>query len=346
MQARFATTLFASTALIALSLSATAALGQTDVLVIEGTSVGRTCAGQAGPGVYRSVDSGRTSVTPAAPSSVTTAPQAARLDAFIAVDGVNGESTSDKQRNPPAQQAPAANCPRVNSSQPQESDALSYNFSGIEGAAAQTAPANVQTSPQGNMPIFLELDGVPGEGSEAPSSPPPPPPPPPPPRPPSSGGGSLPMEEIAFNYTKIETPVEGEAQDVAAPQAEQAALLVPAVQRVRESAARTGGPQMDGVVLLNQEEGQAGKGAGTGTLTLSNGSASAQAEAQQQEEESEQRERPRRNFSLTIGGVTVGTGGVSVAAGDIDGDGRESSSRSRRPSTRPARADDAGNGRR
>jgi hypothetical protein len=40
-----------------------------------------------------------------------------------------------------------------------------------------------------------------------------------------------------------------------------------------------------------------------------------------------------------------GAGGVSVAAGDIDGDGRDTSS-SRRPATRPARADDAGNGRR
>jgi hypothetical protein len=138
--------------------------------------------------------------------------------------------------------------------------------------------------------------------------------------------------------------VEGGAQDVAAPQAEQAALLVPAVQRVREAAARTGGPQMDGVVVLNQEEGQAGK-TGTGTLTLSNGSASAQAETRQQEEETEQRERPRRNFSLTIGGVTIGTGGVNVAVGDVDGDGRGESRSSSRSSSRPARADYAGDGR-
>jgi hypothetical protein len=155
------------------------------------------------------------------------------------------------------------------------------------------------------------------------------------------------MDQFSLNYEEIKTSSENGVQDVAAHQEGQAALLVPAVQRVRESASRAGDPQMDGVVVLNQEEGQAG----TGTLTLSNGGqavvpeipicahcgadAEAQAHESEQSEQSEQRERPRRNFSLTIGGVTVGTGGVNVAAGDVTGDGR-GESRSRRPARAPA----------
>ena len=311
MQARLVTTLFASTALVALGVGAVATAAETEhdkhVFVNNCAEAGHI--GSASGGVWRSVDTGRVSPS-AAPSGVTTAPQAARFDAFIAVGGVDGESSDDPHRDPPAEEAEATTCPAVDSGQQAEQE-LKYNFSGIEGAAAPSSP---------------------------------PPPPPPPPRPPSSsGGGSLPMEDVSFNFTKIETPAADEAQDVAAPQAEQAALLVPAVQRVREAAARTSGPQMDGVVVLNQEEGQAGK-TGTGTLTLSNGSASAQAETQQ-EEATEQRERPRRNFSLTIGGVTIGTGGVNVAVGDIDGDNRSESRASSRSSTRPVRADYIGDGR-
>lgn len=102
------------------------------------------------------------------------------------------------------------------------------------GAAAQPAtPGDVQTAPQANMPIFLELDGVPGEGSEAPSSPPPPPPPPPPPR----SGSSMPSEQFSLNFEEVKGATEAGERDVAAPQAEQAGLLLPAIQRVRGAAA-------------------------------------------------------------------------------------------------------------
>jgi hypothetical protein len=143
--------------------------------------------------------------------------------------------------------------------------------------------------------------------------------------------------------------VEGEASapaptghDVQAPQQPQAGLLIPAVQPPRRDGSIADRPQMDGVVVLNQEQEQAGK-TGTGTLTLSSGGqavtpempicancgADTPAQAQPQPE---QQERPRRNFSITIGGVTVGTGGVNVAVGDVNGDGREA----RRGSSAPA----------
>ena len=273
MQARFATTLFASTALVALALAATTASAQTDVLTVEGRGVGEACSGQtihvsgASGGVWKTVDTGRGAAASAAPSGVTTAPAEARFDAYVAIDGVDGESSDDPHRDPPAE---APNCPTAESGRP-------------------AAGANVQ-NPQDPQAMI--------------------------------------------------------------------GLLVPAVQKVRSAASRAGNPQMDGVVLLNQEEEQA---TGTGTLTLTNGGQAVvpeppvcgscspdvpvrpQPQAQQQQAE-EQRERPRRNFSISIGGVTFGTGGVSVAAGDVDGDGRAAPSSSRTPSTRPARADDAGNG--
>ncbi|MEZ6022986.1 MAG: hypothetical protein R3C16_06140 [Hyphomonadaceae bacterium] len=50
-----------------------------------------------------------------------------------------------------------------------------------------------------------------------------------------------------------------------------------------------------------------------------------------EEEEAAQAEQPRRrrNFSITIGGVSVGANGVNVAVGDVNGDGRSSRGPSR-----------------
>ena len=125
----------------------------------------------------------------------------------------------------------------------------------------------------------------------------------------------------------------------AQPQQARIGMLLPAIQRVRGSAATAADPHDDGVVVLDSALPAGGAAArGTGTLTLSNGNGSAlvpelpicancgadaPAQAQQQVAPEERPQRRRApNFSFSIGGVSIGSGGVSVAAGDVDGDGR------------------------
>jgi len=204
------------------------------------------------------------------------------------------------------------------------SDALQYNFGGIEGAANQApsspppppppehislnferytasgesgasgaAPGSVQTPPsEGQHDYFLRLPGVEGESD------PPPPPPPPPPAPPA--------------------PMHSE-QGVSAgdPDPQAIGLIVPAVQRVREAARPLPPPPPPQNAETQQQISAAA-------------------------EEDPPRERPRRNFSLTIGGVTVGTGGVNVAVGDVTGDGGDNRSRGRRSSGGGSRGSTAG----
>ena len=90
------------------------------------------------------------------------------------------------------------------------------------GAAEQTSPDQVQAAPaEAQFDMFIRLGGVEGDSEE-----PPPPPPPPPPQ-------NAPVAEAGVQAQGGET----------------AALIVPAVQRVRESAARA--PVADGVVVLD-----------------------------------------------------------------------------------------------
>jgi len=222
----------------------------------------------------------------------------------------------------------------------------------MEGDTARSAPGGVSTSAHG-----------------APGNPPPAPPLP------LSGGGSMSSEQLSLNFEKYKGHTESSARDVATSQdepiglllpavqpqpetlpppsrspqnapaaqqgvqsnsAEQAALLVPAVQRVREAAARSRSPQAAGAQSDVTTEGDAQAARGTGTLTLSNGGGAAvmpeqpvcdhcgaHAEVQaQQQPAAEQQQRRRGRFSLSIGGVTLSSdGGVNIAVGDITGDG-------------------------
>lgn len=215
--------------------------------------------------------------------------------------------------------------------------------------------------PQNGATATQNAELTPGSSPQHAPSSPPPPPPPPPPRPPS-GGGSLPGETLSLNFEEIKVTgesagaddvqqppseashdyflrlpgVEGESdpppppppppppapmhseQGVSAGASEpQAALIVPAVQRVREAAASEQPvdpempvcPHCGADVAANQQ---------------------AAAPAQQPDARSE---RPRRNFSISIGGVTVGTNGVNVAVGDVNGDGGNARSRGRTSSS-------------
>ncbi|QGZ96407.1 hypothetical protein [Terricaulis silvestris] len=90
-------------------------------------------------------------------------------------------------------------------------------------ADEQNGPQGVQTQPaEAGFDFFLDIDGVKGESRD----PPPPPPPPPPPQ-------NAPAAEMG----------------IIAPDMREAALLVPAVQKIREAAASA--PQGDGVVVLD-----------------------------------------------------------------------------------------------
>jgi hypothetical protein len=92
-------------------------------------------------------------------------------------------------------------------------------------AMAQQSPT-IQTDPAAaKTDYLLEIDGVKGESSERPKSPPPPPPPPP---------QNAPTAE----------------QGVLSPEMREAALLVPAVQKIREAPAHGRG-QNGGVLVLS-----------------------------------------------------------------------------------------------
>lgn len=167
-------------------------------------------------------------------------------------------------------------------------------------ASESDAPSDVQSGSAeqaGRFDAFLEIDGVRGESRE--KSPPPPPPP-----------ENAPSAQ----------------QGVQAQGAHQAGLLVPAVQKIRESAARRAAdPAMDGVVVLDtalpqgaavMPEQPACAHCGADILQQQAAPAAASAAAEEQP-----RRRRGGGFSLSIGGVTFGSGGVSVAAGDVTGDG-------------------------
>lgn len=175
-------------------------------------------------------------------------------------------------------------------------------------AAPSESPSQVQTAPaEASADYLLRLEGLDGETTEG-------------------GPNGAP-------------PASPEVQA----QPQQAGMLLPAIQRVRESAATAADPHHDGVVVLDTALPGAAAGRGTGRLTLSNGNgtavvpeqpvcgycgADAQAQAQQQAAPEERPQRRRApNFSFSIGGVSIGSGGVSVAAGDVDGDGRGESRR-------------------
>ena len=145
--------------------------------------------------------------------------------------------------------------------------------------------------------------------------------------------------------------VEGEASaapgvepdEIDAQQAHQAGLLVPAVQKVREAAARTNGaaPGVEPDELVTQQAQQQGRGAGTLTLS-SGGQAATPAPSATPVAAAAEEQRPRRRsgaFSLSIGGISVSSGGVNVAAGDVNGDAQ--GGRQHRP-VRPIRESDHG----
>lgn len=169
--------------------------------------------------------------------------------------------------------------------------------------------SDVQAQPAGaGADFFIRLPGVEGE-----SSPPPPPPPPPP--------QNAPREQISLNYEEPKASSESAGANIAAPQDGQAALIVPAVQRVREAAAA---PDDENIVP---------------ELPIC-GHCAADVAPTQPAAQAAPAERPRRRFSFSIGGVTLSSGGgVSVAVGDIDGDSgggaRSEPSNSRPSSARP-----------
>ena len=196
-------------------------------------------------------------------------------------------------------------------------------------AGEQNTPQGVQTQPAEAGGYLLEIDGVKGESRD-----PPPPPPPPPPQ-------NAPTAELG----------------VVAPGVSEAALLVPAIQKVRDTAARA--PQDDGVVVLdsNVPSGGASAPAPSDIATRGQGlmpelpicahcaadvrrSGATESAPRDPEQPicahcgsdvaaapaaAATEERPRRRvFSLSIGGITVGSdGSVNVAVGDVTGDGQD-----------------------
>jgi hypothetical protein len=216
MQARSFSTLAASIALAAaLALVATPAAAQMDVLVVEGAT---HAAGGA----------------------------EATQDVFVTELCDESQSAHVGSANGGVWRAPneASTSPSDVAAPPAESDALKYNFGGIEGAGAEEAHAPCQDVDSGQ-------------------------------------------------------------------QEAQIGLLLPAVQRPR--------PVADGETeTANDPE----------MPICANCGADAQVQAQQNEAE----EQPRRlpNFSVSLGGVTVGSGGVSVAVGDVNGDGGSARREARR----------------
>ncbi len=126
-----------------------------------------------------------------------------------------------------------------------------------------------------------------------------------------SGGSSAPSEQLSLNYEELQTSSES-APDVAATQNDQAGLLLPAIQRAQAGVpAAPRDPELPICPHCGSEV---------------------------QAQPSEEPRRRRAGFSLSIGGVTVGSGGVSVAVGDVNGDS-EDTGRQRAPV--PSRSSDA-----